>query len=104
MTAATIDVSVSWVGPSVQEIVPLVLPAGATAAQAVARSGLVEAHAIDLAAVRFGIRGRLARADTRLQDGDRVDICRPLLADPGDARRARARLRAGRQPGGRGDR
>lgn len=83
-----------WATPAVQEIVPLALPAGATVADAIARSALVEACGIDLDAARFGIRGRLVRASTVLADGDRIDICRPLVADPKDARRARAAKRS----------
>ena len=66
------------------------MPAGATAGDAVARSGLVATHRIDLGATRLGIRGRRVDADTVLADGDRVEICRPLVADPKDARRMRA--------------
>jgi putative ubiquitin-RnfH superfamily antitoxin RatB of RatAB toxin-antitoxin module len=93
-TAATIAVAVCWASPAVQEVVPLALPAGATVAEAIARSALVEAYGIDLAAARFGIRGRLVRASTVLADGDRIDVCRPLVADPKDARRARAAKRS----------
>jgi putative ubiquitin-RnfH superfamily antitoxin RatB of RatAB toxin-antitoxin module len=91
-------VTVVWATPEVQHIVPLALPAGATVAEAVACSALAEAHGLDLAATRFGIRGRLVHASTVLADGDRVDICRPLVAAPGDARRARAAARPGGPP------
>ncbi len=90
MSAAPITVSVVWATNGVQEIVPVVLPAGATAGDAVARSGLVARHGIDLGATRLGIRGRRVGAHTVLADGDRVEICRPLIADPKDARRIRA--------------
>jgi putative ubiquitin-RnfH superfamily antitoxin RatB of RatAB toxin-antitoxin module len=90
VSAAAITVTVVWATPSVQDIVSLCLPAGATAAEALARSGLVVRHAIDVSATRLGIHGRRAGADTVLADGDRLDICRALVADPKDARRARA--------------
>jgi putative ubiquitin-RnfH superfamily antitoxin RatB of RatAB toxin-antitoxin module len=98
VSAVTIAVTVCWTTPAVQDLVSLALPAGATVAEAIARSALVQRHGIDLATARFGIRGRLVRAGTVLADGDRVDICRPLVADPKDARRARAALRSGRPP------
>ena len=102
MSAGTIAVTVCWATPTVQDIVPLELPTGATVAEAVASSALAEIHRIDLAATRFGIRGRLVRTSTVLADGDRVDICRPLIADPRDARRARAARRSGEPPPPRG--
>jgi putative ubiquitin-RnfH superfamily antitoxin RatB of RatAB toxin-antitoxin module len=46
---------------------------------------------VDLANSALGIFGRLAQADHALQEGDRVEIYRPLSADPKAARRARAK-------------
>jgi putative ubiquitin-RnfH superfamily antitoxin RatB of RatAB toxin-antitoxin module len=46
---------------------------------------------VDLANAAIGIFGKLARADQVLQEGDRIEIYRPLTADPKAARRARAR-------------
>jgi putative ubiquitin-RnfH superfamily antitoxin RatB of RatAB toxin-antitoxin module len=95
MSGGTIAVTVAWATPDLQDIVPLTLPVGATLANAVARSGLLDRHGIDPGATRVGIHGRLARDDTVLADGDRVEIYRPLVADPKEARRLRARSKAG---------
>ncbi len=46
---------------------------------------------IDLAGSTVGIFGRVSAAGQILADGDRVEIYRPLAADPKSARRARAR-------------
>jgi putative ubiquitin-RnfH superfamily antitoxin RatB of RatAB toxin-antitoxin module len=46
---------------------------------------------VDLWNRALGIFGRLTRADHPLQDGDRIEIYRPLTADPKAARRARAK-------------
>jgi uncharacterized protein len=46
---------------------------------------------VDLANAAIGIFGKLTRADQALQEGDRIEIYRPLTADPKAARRARAR-------------
>jgi uncharacterized protein len=62
------------------------LPAGSTAAEAVAASGLAEAARSG----RVGIYGKVVPAGTIVRDGDRVEIYRPLAADPKDLRRARA--------------
>jgi len=70
-----------------QEIVPLQLAEGATAGDAVRASGLAAAG------LAPGIGGRRVPAGKVLQDGDRVDLLRPLAADPNEARRRRARRR-----------
>jgi uncharacterized protein len=99
---AAVAVTVVWATPDIQDVVALALPAGATVADAIARSGLVERHRIDRGAMRSGVDGRLVGDDTALRDGDRVEICRPLVVDPKDARRlraeARGRSRSGRPP------
>jgi putative ubiquitin-RnfH superfamily antitoxin RatB of RatAB toxin-antitoxin module len=90
---APVAVTVVWATPDVQDIVGLSLPAGATVADAVARSGLVERHGIDRGATRCGVHGRLVGNEAVLRDGDRVEICRALQVDPKAARRLRAEVR-----------
>jgi hypothetical protein len=46
---------------------------------------------VDLENSALGIFGRVVRADHPLKDGDRIEIYRPLTADPKTARRARAK-------------
>jgi putative ubiquitin-RnfH superfamily antitoxin RatB of RatAB toxin-antitoxin module len=84
------NVTIVFAAPGVQDIVPLELPEGATVAHAVARSGLLHAYALDLAALGFAVHGRRCAAAAVLADGDRVELTRPLIADPKDARRRRA--------------
>ena len=93
MSGATVAVTVVWATPAVQETVRLTLPAGATVADAIARSGLIERYRIDRGTARPAVYGRLVRDDATLRDGDRVEICRPLLVDPKEARRLRAGAR-----------
>jgi putative ubiquitin-RnfH superfamily antitoxin RatB of RatAB toxin-antitoxin module len=77
--------------PGRQEVVPLNLPAGSTVQQALVASGLPEKYpAIDAAGGKFGIYGKLARPDAALRDRDRVEIYRPLIADPKEVRKQRA--------------
>jgi putative ubiquitin-RnfH superfamily antitoxin RatB of RatAB toxin-antitoxin module len=64
------------------------LPAGATVRDALEKSGLSP-----LARGKVGIFGRVVRTDTPLQPGDRVEIYRPLAAEPTEARRRRAAKR-----------
>lgn len=77
--------------PEREEAVSVRLPAGATAADAVRASGILERHPeIDLARQKIGIYGRVVNAHARLSDGDRVEIYRPLVLEPKEARRRRA--------------
>jgi putative ubiquitin-RnfH superfamily antitoxin RatB of RatAB toxin-antitoxin module len=67
------------------------LPAGATVGDAIAASRARAARPdIELDPHRIGIFARRATLDTRLRDGDRVEIYRPLKVDPKEARRRRA--------------
>ena len=84
------NVTVVFAAPGVQDIVPLELPEGATVADAVAQSGLAQAYALDLAALAFAVHGKRRAAGAALADGDRVELTRPLIADPKEARRRRA--------------
>ena len=77
--------------PAAQEVVELELPEGVTIRRALELSGLLERYPdIDRSAFAVGLYGRTAAADTILTDGDRVEIYRPLVADPKQARRRRA--------------
>lgn len=68
------------------------LPAGSTVIQAVEQSGILQAMPeVDFDPSRLGIFSRRVEPDELLQDGDRVEIYRPLTLDPKDARRRRAR-------------
>lgn len=84
-----------------QKLLGLRVPAGTTAREAVLRSGM-GAHfpGLELTQVSLGIFGKLlARPEERvLEEGDRVEIYRPLIADPKEVRKARAaRAKAARQ-------
>ena len=92
--ASAITVTVVWATPAVQEVVAVTLPAGATVADALARSGLVAAYRLDPAWLGFAVAGRRARLATPLAGDDRLDLTRPLTVDP----KAMRRLRAQAQP------
>ena len=68
------------------------LPAGSTVQRAIDASGLLQKHPeIDIAKTnKLGVFAKLVKADTVLRDRDRVEIYRPLIADPKDVRRKRA--------------
>jgi putative ubiquitin-RnfH superfamily antitoxin RatB of RatAB toxin-antitoxin module len=74
------------------DVVVLDLPDGSSVRQALAASGIGARHqGIDL--TRLGVFGRRVGPDSRLADGDRLEIYRPLAIDPKEARRRRARRR-----------
>ena len=81
----TVEVVLAW--PDRADTRRLTLPEGATVADA------IEAAAIDGSAQcpAVAVHGLLAKPDQVLREGDRVELLRPLLADPKDNRRRRAR-------------
>lgn len=92
MSEALIDIEVAWALPEQQTIVALRVPAGCTAAQAVAY--LEQPVPAGLGADDLGVFGRRVTPEHVLRDGDRVELYRPLTADPKDIRRELARLAA----------
>ncbi|MCE1242808.1 RnfH family protein [Oryzomicrobium sp.] len=84
-------IEVVYALPGHQELVALDLPEGATAQQAIEASGLLaKCPEIDLASNKVGVFAKLVRLDTPLRDRDRVEIYRPLIADPKEVRKRRA--------------
>jgi putative ubiquitin-RnfH superfamily antitoxin RatB of RatAB toxin-antitoxin module len=85
---ASIRIEVVNARPSAYEQVDLTLPESATVADALSGSGL-SLEGID----GYAIFGQCVGTDTQLRDGDRLELLRPLQADPKEARRRRARGR-----------
>lgn len=85
---AMIPVEVAFALPERQLVVSLTVPVGTHAEQAVHLSGILERFPeIDLARHRIGVFGRLCAPERVLEAGDRVEIYRPLKADPKEVRR-----------------
>ncbi len=61
----------------------------ATLSDAIAVSGIIERLSLARDALTFGIFGKRADLDARLCEGDRVEVYRPLIVDPKEARRRR---------------
>lgn len=90
-TSQPIDVEVIYALPARQELVKLKVPAGTTLQGAVEASGLLAKYPeINLATGKFGIFSKLSKLDSVLREKDRVEIYRPLLADPKEVRKQRA--------------
>lgn len=87
----SISVEVIYALSHKAERVPLRLPAGSTVAQAIEFSGLLQkCPEIDLAKNKVGVYAKLVKLDQPLRDRDRIEIYRPLIADPKEVRRQRA--------------
>jgi hypothetical protein len=77
--------------PHEQTLINVTLPLGSTVADAIKLSGITDKYReIDFAINKLGIFGKLSKQDVVLRDKDRVEIYRPLLADPKEIRRKRA--------------
>jgi putative ubiquitin-RnfH superfamily antitoxin RatB of RatAB toxin-antitoxin module len=91
MAEASIQVQVCHALPDGSFLRTLTVPAGTTIGQAVEQSGLLQAMpGIDLAVNMVGIYGKKKPLDTVLREHDRIEVYRPLQADPKEARRRRA--------------
>lgn len=86
-----INIEVVYALPHEQILLQLQMPQHATVAEAIKLSGVLEKHPeIDLGKNKLGIFGKLTRTDAVLRDKDRIEVYRPLLADPKEVRRKRA--------------
>jgi uncharacterized protein len=89
--AESIQVEVTYAKPERQDIISLKLPEGSTIQQVIEASGLLQRNPeIELAKAKVGIYGKLSRLDTVVRARDRVEIYRPLIADPKEVRKQRA--------------
>lgn len=99
----TITVEVVYALPHQQKIIPLLVEPGTTAYQAVVKSGItrffpeldLENSPLGIFGQTLGTKGLAPAKQYELQAGDRVEIYRPLTADPKEARRKRAAKSAG---------
>ena len=89
--ADEIRVEVVYALPARQRLLTIQVPLGTTVAEAVRRCGILsEFPEIDLARASVGIFSRRVSLGHVLRADDRIEIYRPLLADPKSARRTRA--------------
>ena len=87
----SITIEVVYALPNEQTLLKQVVSAGTTVADAIQASGILQKYPqIDLSASKLGIFGKLVKGDTALRDRDRIEIYRPLIADPKEVRRKRA--------------
>ena len=93
-TTAAWHVEVAYAMATSQEVIEVSARPGATVEEVIRASGLLErCPEIDLSHQRVGIYGELAQLQDAVHDGDRVEIYRPLVADPKEIRRQRVARR-----------
>ena len=86
-----IMIEVSYALPKKQIIIPVLVPKDISVKEAIELSGILKKfEEIDLSSNQVGIFGKLTSLDKILRDHDRIEIYRPLIADPKEIRRKRA--------------
>ena len=91
MSAESIDVEVIYALPDAQPLMQVQMAEGATVEDVIRASGVLEVFPeIDLTQNKVGIFSKLVKLDEMVRDKDRVEIYRPLIADPKEVRRKRA--------------
>ena len=102
-----INVEVAYARPDKQKLIEMAVEVGTTAFQAAEHSGItqhfpeidLETAPMGLFGQTFGTKGLAPAKEYHLHDGDRVEIYRPLIADPKEARRKRAAKAKGEEDG-----
>ena len=89
--ATFISIEVAYASPEQSWLIPLSVEEGSTIKQAIVSSGILEqCPEINLEINKVGIFSKIIALDTLLRAGDRIEIYRPLILDPKEARRLRA--------------
>ncbi|MBT3277577.1 RnfH family protein [Candidatus Thioglobus sp.] len=85
------NIEVAYALEDKQTLLTLEADTGTTLKQAIEISGILTLYPqIDLSQHKTGIFGKIAKLDTILREKDRVEIYRPLIADPKQVRKERA--------------
>ncbi|SOD19414.1 RnfH family protein [Nitrosomonas ureae] len=93
---AVIEVEIVYALPNIQVLKKMTVPDNCTVGEALALSGFLEQFPeIDPAKNKLGIFGKLVGPHTSLQSRDRIEIYRPLVIDPKEIRRIRAKRSLG---------
>lgn len=88
--AELLHVSLCYAMPDMELLREFEVAPGTTIEAALAASGVLSELGIDLATTPVGIYGKKKPLDTVLRERDRIELYRPLVADPKDSRRRRA--------------
>lgn len=87
-----LKIEVAYANPSEQRIVNVEVEEGSTIEAAISRSGILAVFPeIDLSKQKVGVFSKPRELTDLVNDGDRIEIYRPLIIDPKEARRAKAK-------------
>ena len=87
----TMPVEIVYALPDRQVVIPLEVAVDITVEAVIKASGILEQYPdIDLAKNKVGVFGKLGKLKDTLHPGDRIEIYRPLIADPKEVRKQRA--------------
>ncbi len=91
MSVEQIMIELVYALPNQQTLMSLHVDDGTSVEQAIVESGICQQYKeIDLAVNKVGIWNKAVKLGQKLQDGDRIEIYRPLIADPKEVRKRRA--------------
>lgn len=91
MTEQQISIEVAYAMPQKQALLEVVIEQGTTVEQAILASGMIKRFPqIDLSKDKVGIWNRTCKLSDEPKNGDRIEVYRPLIADPKEVRRRRA--------------
>ncbi|MER2490530.1 RnfH family protein [Catenovulum sediminis] len=86
-----LKIEVAYALPTEQSLLTVHVEKGTDIQTCIEKSGILQKHAdIDLSQNKVGIWSRTRKLSDQVQDGDRIEIYRPLIADPKEVRRKRA--------------
>lgn len=86
-----LKVEVCYALPEKQTLLQFEVDESLSIEEVIEQSGVLEIHSeIDLKSIKVGVFSKLAKLTDTLQDGDRVELYRPLLIDPKEVRKERA--------------
>lgn len=85
-----INIEICYALPDKQEKITLKLPPETNVETALIQSKILEKYSLDITKIKVGIYSKLTKLNTILRDKDRIEIYRPLIADPKEVRKKRA--------------
>lgn len=105
--SSKLNIEVCYALPEKQSLMCITVESNTSVEQAIVQSGILDTYPdIDLSVNKVGVWNRTCKIDTILKEGDRIEIYRPLIADPKEVRKLRAQKakeegRANKVTGGR---
>lgn len=91
--ADLINIELIYALPDEQDLIAIQVEAGTNVEQAIEQSGLLKRYPqINLQENKVGIFSKVTQLDTILREGDRIEIYRPLIADPKEVRKRKAAM------------